>query len=49
MIGLEKNGNIGIDLLSVIIPTTVAVVFSLFIKRLFEYSPRLMRIIFYKR
>lgn len=26
-----KNGNIGIDLLSVIIPTIVAVVFSLFI------------------
>lgn len=44
-----NNGNIGIDLLSVIIPTIVAVVFSLFIKRLFEYSPRLMKIIFYKR
>lgn len=43
-----KNGNIGIDILSVIFPTIVAVLFSLLVKRLLEYSPRLMKIIFYK-
>lgn len=43
-----ENGNIGIDILSVIIPVIVAVAFSLLIKRILEYSPKLMKIVFYK-
>lgn len=44
-----EHGNLWIDLLAVIVPTIVAVSFSLLLKEILERSPLIMRIVFNKR
>lgn len=44
-----ENGNMGIDILAVIGPTIIAILFSLAVKTIIEKSPFLMKWVFYKR
>ena len=44
----SENSNLWIDILSVIVPTTLAITFSLLVKRLLEKSPMVMKIVFNK-
>ena len=44
----SENGNLWIDILTVIVPTTLAITFSLLVKRLLEKSPMVMKIVFNK-
>lgn len=44
----SENGNLWIDILTVIVPTTLAITFSLLIKQLLEKSPMVMKIVFNK-
>lgn len=44
----SENGNLWIDILAVIVPTTLAITFSLLVKRLLEKSPMVMKIVFNK-
>ena len=44
----SKNGNLWIDMFAVIVPTTLAITFSLLVKQLLEKSPMVMKIVFNK-
>lgn len=43
-----ENGNIGLDIVAVIVPTVLAIAFSLFLKRLLECLPLVMKVVFGK-
>lgn len=44
-----ENGNIGVDIFAVIVPTVLAIAFSLLMKKIMERSPLLMEVVFNKK